>query len=331
MSTRRGRQPAAAKPVLYSHIKINTHIYRISAVRDRGDFRRKPPLQAVCEMILRPRVLRRGLVWLHAGSSFRLGGQHLELLNLRISCLYIYSLHIMPCFSSVTVYQVYGSIPIAAYTRKCIFYAWFIFITSEYECSHFDGACFRDLIRNRRDIYLRHMYPCDMYLRTAVMILRRSRRNSQPSSVTHQGHQILFLHRSSITAEVHAGPAQQDSRRLGRVHPVVSRVGRPRWDTCGALPVFRVLPVLLCSTTTPRNSGATLPLLLLCIEGFGGVVGRSRHSSCMPKRSTAMAAARGDRSPTGGQFNGGQWGGVRSAAERSTVAGVVGCNRQIRT
>ena len=65
----------------------------------------------------------------------------------------------------------------------------------------------------------------------------------------------------------HAGPAQQDSRRRDRAHQVVSRMGTPRWDTCGALLVSRVC-YLVCSRATSPHFGATL--LLLCIGGLAG-------------------------------------------------------------
>lgn len=88
----------------------------------------------------------------------------------------------------------------------------------------------------------------------------------------------------------------------------MSRIGTHRLETCGALLVTRVLPVVFYS-----NSLRTLVQIHYCCYVPEALqVQRVQAGSCTLKLGTAMETASVDRSKTGGQINGGQWVGVKS-------------------
>lgn len=115
-----------------------------------------------------------------------------------------------------------------------------------------------------------------------------SGKNHRPITSHIKSHRILFFleqqeHRLTPgqrgTVRGHnMGPAQQDSRRRGRAHPVaVSRNGAPFRDTCcAAPPVSRALPVVFYSSLSERlvqrytggvwGSNGTNPAHQLCVR-----------------------------------------------------------------
>lgn len=167
---------------------------------------------------------------------------------------------------------------------------------------HFDGVFAKDPFRNRCHVDLRIERPRG----SPKKVQRNNIKPQSPTSFSSQPQLIVIAPVQLESTEAHKhGDARRDSRRRGCAHPV-SRTGTARYAISAVL-CWSLVCLLLRDTLYRKLLRTHFTKCWVRMVGGGGW----RCSGPRTEQLFVKARkARSDCSPTGGQFNSDQWGGV---------------------